>query len=631
MTPQTLSPAGEMCDYLMTLFGEQEGWLEVMTGHTSKADPSKIERDPPQGQRFHWYAPDRIDDIVEHCQTLAATCGNVYVSSSLYDRPCRPCHGSTPLPSRVVFVDDAPEAPSLPFSFCVRTSEASRHGYYLTDVPIDPETRRELQARAAHGLGGDPSGADVEQMVRVPESFNTKNHKRYPVHIEANNGDVITISPDALRAAFPTLPPRPAASITDLDAPKVTRWLAHMDQLLNGDKLPKRLVNPKGQSRRILAGEDHLSSSSEDRAAVCRGLVMHGYPDEEIAAILIHLCDYGASAKKGSRWLYADITRLLGKERANQPDVKISASLLVTQRAAAPLPNVQPRRKGRPQRLDPYGYLDWLAQNAAAGTVLKTRKEIAAELTISVPTIDRLEARLRAEGQIERHTSKDRRCSWVTLLGTIKNDPVVATNVDVVNIAAPDPVIWVLSEPSHIEDARTGGREHTPPGAPDDDDHWIEPQYLPIDMPKRQRRKRPRVEDLPLPLQVDELRSRLKSVRRAKSKAKWIGHGSQVRALERQGELIRLQLEAAEVQLAAATPPPAGEQIGLDLVPGPAFADLPFVPTSGACVPPLPDVDRPQPSRWSMSRSLPVDDWLTHLEQTGQHEQAQQYRAGMVT
>jgi putative DNA primase/helicase len=38
----------------------------------------------------------------------------------------------------------------------------------------------------------------------------------------------------------------------------------------------------------------------------------------------------------------------------------------------------------------------------------------------------------------------------------------------------------------------------------------------------------------------------------------------------------------------------------------------------------------PRPDRRGISRSLPADDWLTYLEETGQGEQAAQYRAGMV-
>ncbi len=59
--------------------------------------------------------------------------------------------------------------------------------------------------------------------------------------------------------------------------------------------------------------------------------------------------------------------------------------------------------------------------------------------------------------------------------------------------------------------------------------------------------------------------------------AKWLEHGSQVRALERQAEVIRLQLEACLADIAATALAPPGEQLALD-----AAASA---PPGGVCFP----------------------------------------------
>ncbi len=355
------------------------------------------------------------------------------------------------------------------------------------------------------------------------------------------------------------------ATLIDIDAPKVERWLANIDQLLGADKLPRRLKNPEGQTRRVLDGRFTFGNGSDDRACVCRGLVLHGYPDAEIAALLIHFCDYGASRRKGSRWLYQDITRLIAKERAQQTHVTPSLSLLVTPRQPTPLPEVEPQRKGRPRTIDADGYLVWLTANVDAGSVvLKTRRELAVELGISVPTVDRLEATLRARGEIERQTSKDRRRSWLTVLGTIKSP---AHPAQIAAAAASE----VLSEPDRAIGTRACEKKHTAPeGLPAAAEAW---EQLPaVDLPKRARRTRPVLDSLPPLARLAELQDRLRAVRRCKRKAKWLQHDSQVRALEWAGEKLRLQIEALTAELAASTPPPAGVQIALDAAPSVALS-----------------------------------------------------------
>ena len=113
--------------------------------------------------------------------------------------------------------------------------------------------------------------------------------------------------------------------------PAVEQWLGNLGTLIGDNGLPRR-VNPTIQTGRILAGVV-TGDTSLDRYIVARGLVMHGYPDEEAAALLWHYCEYDKSRAKGSAWLKTDIARVLGKVRAEMPTIEPS---LTRYRASAP-------------------------------------------------------------------------------------------------------------------------------------------------------------------------------------------------------------------------------------------------------------------------------------------------------
>lgn len=582
---------------LLALIGDdQQGYIEVCT---IEGDPG--ERTSPFIRRWRPYSGERAAAIARECVSLARRYGNVYISSTLYDRPARPIDGGVPLPSRVIFIDDAPTAPSIAYSAVVRTSEASRHAYYILDQAVDATTRRELQQRAATGLGADPSGADIEQIVRVPESFNTKRGARYRVWLEVNSQRTYSVA--QLHAAFPhTARLRAASAATDWPA-EADQVLANIEQLLTRDKLPRRLKNPNGQARRVLEGREHITSkageinTSDDRACVARGLIMHGYPDAEAAALLAHLCDYGTSDIKGTAWLQRDIMRLIRKERTRQEMVHPTPSRLHLDHPAQPVVEKVRQcraRQDRPHRLDACDLLTWYTDRIDANSlVFKTRQEVAHELSISVGTLGRLERDLRTSGAIERRTSRDRSHSWIAVLGVI--------NIPAQVRESPPPE--VRSDPGRIMDARTHKGEHTAPEIPlpdlqaavpspidtaDLSDPWAWEQEQAIELPKRKRIKRVPLESLTLAEQIAELKRRRRALQGAKHRAKAIGHDSMYFALERQAGELRVRIEHLEREVAAAalaaSPAPA-TQLSID--------DAPRVVSTGACVPSIPPVTVP--------------------------------------
>lgn len=411
------------------LYGERHGFVEL----------SSIEGDPRprcggiyRKQGYYAWPAQRIE-LAQDAAWYALQHGNVYVSSTLYADKTR----KTPLPSPVLFLDDAPDSPALPYSAVVHTSASGRHAYYIADQALDNVTRCELSRRAARALGSDKSGVDLQQIVRVPGGYNTKAHGRFPVQLASISDRVYTVA--ELESAFPAIsaarlasgdstPDATHNSAAWADGGPVALLLGNIGALLNADGLPRRFTNRHGQARRVLTGEltpmntEGQIDTSTPRAFVARGLVLHGYPDDEIRALLWHFCDYGTSAAKGTAWLECDIDRLIARERGLQPNIKASASRMqFTSSPAArpkhgPLARKSRARKDRPTTLDADALLAWYTERASGdGWHLSTRRGDAGELHISTATLDRLDNKLESSGRISIETTKDRRGRVVRL------------------------------------------------------------------------------------------------------------------------------------------------------------------------------------------------------------------------
>jgi|GEM_PF-4148108 len=457
--------AAQIVQFLQFLYHDQRGYIELCY---INGDP---QRERMQRDSWHYYTPTNTATIAQRCAQLVATYGNVYVSSTLYRRRWR--NTEVALPSRIVFVDDAPERDD--YTLAIRTSEHSRHAYYLVDRPVDAPTRRELQYRAAQALAADRSGSDVEQLVRIPCSYNTKHGGRFCVHVEAQDGPSYTI--DQLRSRWPLSGPYNAPQAHDLDwssefRAAVNSWFDNVPLLLNRDGMPRRL-KPHTQAARILSGELRPvnrtgdKSSSEARAFVTKGLILHGYPNEEIAALLLHLCDYGASESKGISWLERDISRVIRHYRAKHPNITINPTRATRCHTAIAQPRPTPKsraRRDRPQRITADLLFQRLRElHDAGGMVLMSRRELAKELGISVPTLDRLERQLREQGKAERRTSSDRRRSWIALLGAINIPPAQAQTTTKIVLSAES--VQPIAEPQ-IQIDEPLKEEHTPLIAP---------------------------------------------------------------------------------------------------------------------------------------------------------------------
>jgi hypothetical protein len=365
-----------------------------------------------------------------------------------------------------------------------------------------------------------------------------------------------------------------------------------------------------------------MPSRSDDRACVVRGLVLHGYPDAEAAALAIHLCDYDDSTRKGAAWLYKDVDRLIAKERARPENQNIvpTPSRLVAPRPAQPLPDT-PRtsraRKDRPQTIDAAGLLALYSANADADGVLRwDRAQAATAAKTSIPNLDRLERTVKADGAMAR-AGRGRGGSVIVLFNAINitrvpsatSQPAAAADAEPANAPADDDSIR-SEHPNAVNTAsraRTRRKEHTAPIVPSDlgplrhastpvihepltvtpveVDEWAQERIGPL--PRRRR-----IADRPPAEQLQALKAQLGKVRARKRRQKRLGVDVfSLAGLERAAATLRAQIAELEttprpsdLSPISETPPDA-VQLAID--------DAETVGPSAACVPPLPPEDSP--------------------------------------
>ena len=454
----------QTAQFFALLFGEHAGYIEL----------AWIDGDPDQRRaKFQstWlaYRVDRLPALLARITELAGRYGNVYVSAALYDGPRR---AARTLPTRAIVVDDLPTGE--PCSFSVETSPGRRQGYFLTTQLLASDRRADLARRAAYALGGDRSGWDRQQLVRVPGTFNTKARAggRFLVHAQLESPTVYEA--DDLDAAWPAVATTPDEG-TAIDWATAEHWVANIAALIGSNGLPRRL-KPTTVAARTLARKPDDTSSA--RYVVAQGLVLHGYPDDEIAALLWHCCDYGKLASKGEAWLKTDITRIIRKLRSQYANIAINPTRRQASAAATPSARNPPARRGRRVTLTPANLHRWYTQNQMCATaVILSVAEVAEQLKVSRATVERCERVLRTEGVIARRTFAHRQGSFVAVLvpygeaaptATAPHQPVAPATADEHAEANPRPVIIPAQHYNEIEDAETGSltiRERAEPAA----------------------------------------------------------------------------------------------------------------------------------------------------------------------
>lgn len=398
--------------FLDTIYEGQRGYRELcyIIGDPDDRNPNNFHQER--------YVLAQREKMLARIAELQALGYNVYVGASTYTRPKRSKQYAAP--SRWIVIDDAPEGE---YTFSVQTSPNSRQAWIKTQHWLEPHDRERIARNAAYATGADTGGWDCTQLVRVPGGLNTKAKygKPFSVHIVPGTGKAYHIN--ELEARWPAAPRRINTEAIDLDDAAIARELARVDKIMR--RIPTTALTYKRLTGQVFCknrnGED---SRTDTRWAIsCDLRARYRLPDAEIAALLI-THNWGTLDDKGSAWLYADIARCIDGAHKKHPDVIPEPTHGGCSSIIKALPQAERKsraRKDRPQRVTPETYLTWLHKQmvGAVGTVMMTRKEIAAALSISVPTVDRLERTLREQGQIERRTSKARTHSYLVILGAI--------------------------------------------------------------------------------------------------------------------------------------------------------------------------------------------------------------------
>lgn len=392
------STACRAAAFFRWLYEHQAGYIEVVAGAANPTDSRKIDL-VMSSRRWCYYDADRPDLIgaaAAYAAELAKDYGNVYCGVRLYDKRARnentrkECYTR---PSRVIFIDDAPADPPISYSVSIRTSEHSRHAYYKCDKPVAKEDAR----RAMAALGGDPSGVDLTQLVRVPGTFNTKHGERWSVETESRGKGIYLL--EDLRASWPEVAPaRTRGELTTVQWKEAAHHLANIDALLSSPRA--KAIKPDTQTGQILAGE-HVpiasakygrmdDSCSAQAAILARGFYIRGFPDDEIAAVVLNYYrKNGVERRKGTAWCEADAERVITDAHDHKPGVKQTpTSYRKTHTAPTELveqPAASRARADRPTKLDPLMLFNCYRQQPSLCAM--RRKERAAALAISTATL----------------------------------------------------------------------------------------------------------------------------------------------------------------------------------------------------------------------------------------------------
>lgn len=400
-----------------------------------------------------WVEDHQHSRAAREIAKLAPAHGNVYASVGTYakvenrykpgkQRYCR----DVPLPRQCFMLDDVRDlsALRLPPTMAIETSPGNFQVIYRCDVLLLPRDAAQLGKGAALLAGCDESGADAEQILRIPDTRNTKPKNGpdgWPVRLVFADGP--TYNRSALAKAFlpgglPTQEATPAAAcgasgtsgrvVGTGDEPwRDPAWRDELrrdadryaaaavpGKMLNADSIPYGLVPKPGEEPsigyRILVGEvRHTSASgnwdaSRDRWHVILGLMWRGYTDGQIAAMTERIAAFGEDVK-GTDAIWLDICRCVCLCAA-----KLGAKRRIRNAqpptAVGPIPHAPPQPRASRARKDRPGLVGGAAElerryRAAPMLCDLSQTERAAACGVSLGTIKRLEAKLKTHKRIE--------------------------------------------------------------------------------------------------------------------------------------------------------------------------------------------------------------------------------------
>lgn len=286
--------------------------------------------------------PQNLPTIAKYCEAREDI--DLYFSPMLYKVPDRKAEKVSFTP--VVYADTDSFDPTeylIAPSINVRTSTdpLKRHSYWILDTVYSPQavstaaraialTHASKDAKG-NQTGVDPSGWDLSQLLRVPNSMNLKyealteqGEPAYPeytapqtVYVENTNGNIYSLDDITSRYRPGTVPDRVTPATGDLpeDLPSSATVLAKMSN-------DKKLLSL--YSRKLSAGEDR----SDLMYAFCSAMFRAGFTPEEVvvAAWQVSYNKYAADKRPMEHlWKYDVLKAYADPENAPRSTVDVEA------------------------------------------------------------------------------------------------------------------------------------------------------------------------------------------------------------------------------------------------------------------------------------------------------------------
>ena len=180
------------------IFGDERGLLHIWTA-VRDADGRLTK---PKSANFNY--PKSADAAAQWALEQSDKSREVYFCAHLLMGPERRKENAGAVRA-LWFEKDGGEVPNgrLAPSAVVESSPGRHHGYLRLTDAIPPETAEALNKRLAHATGGDPSGADLTQILRVPDTVNHK-YSEHPVVKVLDLEDSRAYTPAELEEILPT-------------------------------------------------------------------------------------------------------------------------------------------------------------------------------------------------------------------------------------------------------------------------------------------------------------------------------------------------------------------------------------------------------------------------------------------
>ena len=212
--------AADLFDFTDAIHGDQHGLLALFSG---KRVPGVQKLQDPQYEFFVY--PTLVPDAAKWIRAQARAGRETYICAHLVLDRRRKKESAAPVGSLWCDQDNDRRLASTPATMIVASSPGRFQSYWKLDRPVEPARAEVLNKRLALALGADPSGFDLTQLLRPPQTINFKYADRPTVEMVEHDPSRV-YDPDHLDRVLPPLPatpPRPEPTATgagvDLEPP----------------------------------------------------------------------------------------------------------------------------------------------------------------------------------------------------------------------------------------------------------------------------------------------------------------------------------------------------------------------------------------------------------------------------